>query len=87
MDVIFEYRGSEFEWDAEKAASNLRQHGVSFETACEVFFDPLARHGDASVETEQRNVIVGKTDPHLRRSVERLFCHELDAVFGACLAS
>lgn len=26
-----------FEWDAEKAASNERLHGVSFEEACELF--------------------------------------------------
>ena len=31
-----------FEWDDEKAASNLRKHGVSFEEAASVFFDPLA---------------------------------------------
>jgi len=33
----------EFEWDAEKAESNLRKHGVSFEEASTVFGDPLAR--------------------------------------------
>lgn len=27
------------EWDAEKAASNLRKHGVSFEDAALVFYD------------------------------------------------
>lgn len=31
-----------FEWDAEKAAENLRKHGVSFEEAVTVFYDPLA---------------------------------------------
>ena len=31
-----------FEWDAKKAASNLRKHGVSVEEAAEVFRDPLA---------------------------------------------
>lgn len=31
-----------FEWDPEKAASNLRKHGVSFETAARAFGDPLA---------------------------------------------
>jgi hypothetical protein len=31
-----------FEWDAEKAATNLRKHGVSFEEAATVFDDPLA---------------------------------------------
>lgn len=33
----------EFEWDAEKANSNLAKHGVSFEEASTVFGDPLAR--------------------------------------------
>jgi len=32
----------EFEWDARKAAANLRKHGVSFEEAATVFGDPLA---------------------------------------------
>lgn len=31
-----------FEWDSAKAASNLRKHGVSFEEAVSVFYDPLA---------------------------------------------
>ncbi|MEI9429021.1 BrnT family toxin [Mesorhizobium sp. Cs1299R1N3] len=31
-----------FEWDFEKARSNLRKHGVSFETAIRVFTDPFA---------------------------------------------
>ena len=31
-----------FEWDPEKAASNLAKHGVSFEEASTVFGDPLA---------------------------------------------
>lgn len=30
-----------FEWDREKAASNLGKHGVSFELAREVWRDPL----------------------------------------------
>jgi len=31
-----------FEWDFAKAQSNVRKHGVSFETASRVFLDPLA---------------------------------------------
>jgi len=31
-----------FEWDPEKARSNQRKHGVSFETAVRVFSDPFA---------------------------------------------
>ena len=32
----------QFEWDPNKAATNLRKHGVSFAEAAEVFKDPLA---------------------------------------------
>ncbi len=33
----------DFEWDDEKAESNLRKHQVSFAEAATVFGDPLAR--------------------------------------------
>jgi uncharacterized protein len=32
----------EFDWDATKAASNLKKHGVSFEEAQSVFYDEFA---------------------------------------------
>lgn len=35
----------EFEWDAPKAAENLRKHGVSFDEAASVFLDQLAVSG------------------------------------------
>ena len=35
-----------FEWDARKAAANLRKHGVSFAEASSVFLDPLSATGD-----------------------------------------
>ncbi len=31
-----------FEWDAEKAEESLKKHGVSFEEAVRVFYDPLS---------------------------------------------
>ncbi len=34
-----------FEWDARKAAANLRKHGVSFDEATTVFADPDALDG------------------------------------------
>ncbi len=34
-----------FEWDPNKAESNLKKHGISFEQACEVFTDPNALDG------------------------------------------
>ena len=33
---------TEFEWDPNKAESNLLKHGVSFAEAATVFFDPLS---------------------------------------------
>jgi uncharacterized DUF497 family protein len=41
MDIIYQLQGVEFEWDAEKARSNIANHGVTFEEAAEVFFDPF----------------------------------------------
>ena len=32
----------EFEWDPEKAKKNHKKHGVSFEEASTVFYDPLS---------------------------------------------
>ena len=34
-----------FEWDPAKAAKNVKKHGVSFDEASSVFFDPLAVTG------------------------------------------
>lgn len=50
-----------FEWDPEKAASNLRDHGVSFDEAATVFQDPLAMvHADPDHSlTERRDILVG----------------------------
>lgn len=52
-----------FEWDAAKAAANLRKHGVSFELAMRVFSDPLAFScQDRSEEGEQRWQTLGVVD-------------------------
>lgn len=55
MDASYELLGQLFEWDVEKARANLREHGLSFETACEVFFDPFVRLIDAGSEEETRD--------------------------------
>ena len=55
--------GYEFEWDPVKAATNLRDHGVSFEEATTVFADPLAMlmaDPDHSVD-EERYVLLGES--------------------------
>ena len=43
MRIDYQLHGIRFEWESEKATTNLRKHGIAFETACEVFFDPFLR--------------------------------------------
>ena len=56
-----EFEWPEFEWDASKAGSNLRVHGVSFPAASGVFLDP-DRLEDADTREdygEERYVTIG----------------------------
>jgi uncharacterized DUF497 family protein len=62
MDVFSTYRQQRFVWDSEKAASNRRKHGVSFDTARAVLFDQFHLIEDASTEDEQRDAAIGMTD-------------------------
>jgi len=50
-----------FEWDANKARSNLAKHGVSFEEATTVFGDPMAITipDPEYSQTEDRFIILG----------------------------
>jgi uncharacterized protein len=41
MDIVYRLQGVEFEWDNNKAQSNIEKHGVTFEEATEIFFDPF----------------------------------------------
>jgi uncharacterized protein len=59
MDIIYQLQGVEFAWAEEKARSNIADHGVTFEEAAEVFFDPFYQGGDASAEDEAREFIIG----------------------------
>lgn len=62
MDVVYRLQGVEFEWDTDKAQSNRQKHGIAFEEATEVFFDPFYQTGDATVDaTEEREFIIGYT--------------------------
>lgn len=50
-----------FEWDPDKAAANVTEHGVSFEEAASAFADPLSStipDPDHSAE-EERFVLLG----------------------------
>lgn len=62
MDVQFHLFGLDFEWDSQKALTNEAKHGVSFEEAAEVFFDPFARIAETGSEVEQRYFILGYSE-------------------------
>jgi uncharacterized protein len=53
-----------FSWDARKAASNRRKHGVSFEEATTAFGDPLSLTVPDPDRTagEERFLLLGQSD-------------------------
>lgn len=62
MDIVFLYQGQRFTWNAEKSALNLEKHGIAFEKACEIFFDPFIRLEDGSAKEESREAAIGLTE-------------------------
>ena len=50
-----------FEWDPQKAATNARKHGISFERAATLFRDPeaLSLYDRAHSEREDRWITLG----------------------------
>jgi len=62
MKVKYTLQNVVFEWDSQKAATNLRKHKVRFELACEAFFDPFVCYLDEEiVGSELRERLVGLT--------------------------
>ncbi len=54
----------EFEWDTQKADSNLKKHGITFEEAASVFGDYLSLTYPDSAHSiqEERFIIIGLSD-------------------------
>jgi hypothetical protein len=52
-----------FTWDARKAASNLRKHGVSFAEAATAFDDPLGAYYPDTLR-EDRFILIGHSRRH-----------------------
>ena len=59
--MFYQLHGLLFVWQEEKAASNYTKHGIGFETAAEIFLDPLLNYEDASVDDESRTAAIGRT--------------------------
>lgn len=54
---------TDFEWDPDKAATNLKKHGISFEEAATSFFDVLSVtiSDPLHSEVEKRAVLIGQS--------------------------
>jgi len=62
MKIDYQLHGIRFEWESEKATTNLRKHGIAFETGCEIFFDPFLRMLDPeNLDGQIREAIIGLT--------------------------
>lgn len=55
-----------FDWDEKKNKANIKKHGVSFEEAQTVFFDPLAKVAEDTDHSmhEDRFIAVGQSSFH-----------------------
>lgn len=62
-EVAYKRNDVRFIWDRGKAEANLRKHGVSFEPACEIFFDPFVHLlRSEMIGGEEREVAIGMTE-------------------------
>lgn len=59
MDIHFVLNGESFVWNEDKAEKNWSKHGVRFEEAATVFFDPLFVLTDAARNSESRQAAIG----------------------------
>lgn len=72
----------DFEWDAGKAAVNLRTHGVAFEDAARVFLDPnrIETYDGRDAYGEDRWRTVGMVEPALLAVVYTVRGKESDVI-------
>ena len=62
MNVKYKLHGITFEWNSRKASTNLEKHGISFETASEIFHDPFVQVvAEEIVDDEEREAVIGMT--------------------------
>ena len=72
-----------FEWDAQKEASNIKKHGITFDQAKHVFSDPMALtifDPDSSSIDEDRWVTIGQSDGHFYLVVVHTYNNDNNAV-------
>jgi uncharacterized DUF497 family protein len=59
MDENYKFNGIEFVWNKAKSKSNFQKHGITFEQATHVFFDPFFRLMEAGDKGEGREAVIG----------------------------
>jgi uncharacterized DUF497 family protein len=77
----------DYEWDADKAATNLEKHGVSFPEAASALQDPYAAYIDVSTSTEERFAAVGLSAAARTLFVVHVERGERDRIVSARLAT
>jgi uncharacterized DUF497 family protein len=87
--IVYRLQGVEFEWDDQKAYVNITNHGITFEEAAEVFFDPFYQYGDATPAdvAEQRDFILGYSVAQRLLLVVYTERHERTRIISARLAT
>jgi uncharacterized DUF497 family protein len=87
-DAVHQRNGICFGWNREKAESNGEKHGIPFEVACEIFFDPFVRllRSDM-IGGEEREVAIGMTEDWRLLVVVYTFRPEAIRLISARLAT
>jgi uncharacterized protein len=65
-----------FEWDEVKSNANLIKHGISFDDASEIFYEPVIVRG-SSRNNEERWIAIGKSH---NRIVSVIFTRRSDFI-------
>ena len=58
MHICAYNKDVDFEWDCQKAASNLKKHGVNFADVTEVFYDEMGITIQDSASSEERFIAI-----------------------------
>ena len=78
-----------FEFDSDKAASNLKKHGISFREAMTVFDDPLAATfaDELHSDEENRSITIGLSSRQRLLFISHLDSPDSIRIIGARLAT